>query len=62
MVKVKFDAVKNSIAWEPGTSMNQVNWVCIVKAMVCPVSPALAGGFFTTEPPEKPMAFNLYLL
>ena len=27
-----------------------------------PVSPALAGGFFTTEPPEKPMAFNLYLL
>ena len=53
VVKVKFDAVKNSIAWEPGMSMNQVNWVCIVKAMVFPVSPAFAGGFFTTEPPVK---------
>ena len=24
-----------------------------------PMSPALAGGFFTTEPPEKPTIFNI---
>ena len=26
-----------------------------------PLSPALAGGFFTTEPPEKPAFFIYYL-
>ena len=36
VVKVKSDAVKNSIAWEPGMPMNQVNWMCIAKAVVFP--------------------------
>ena len=27
-----------------------------------PMSPALAGGFFTTEPPEKPCCFYLAVL
>ena len=40
-------------------SMNQVNWVCIVKAMVFPVSPAFAGGFFITESTGMPMVLDI---
>ena len=36
-----------------------LEWVaisrCLLDSRIEPVSPALAGGFFTTEPPEEPI-------
>ena len=36
-----------------------LEWVAISFELMSPASPALAGGFFTTEPPGKPCLFSL---
>ena len=48
----------------PGSSVHGIfqarilEWVAISFSTYEPASPALVGGFFTTEPPGKPYAYN----
>ena len=58
----------------PGSSVHGISqarileWVAtsppadLLKPGIEPTSPTLAGGFFTTKPPGKPLAFDFYFL
>ena len=57
----------------PGSSVHGISqarildWVAtspgdLLKPGIEPMSPALAGGLFTTKPPGKPLAFDFYFL